>query len=142
ESTAIGGIKPPSQFDGTSAGNDCRAILGRSAPLAFAWASDYSLSQFEVTIGSHSSTNNNSRAGGDQPSAACDAQCGGGRVSRVRHVSHDGRGAAARACGGRLSGELVLGFPGSQPDARRLGGLLAARYHTAGIFLPGGRGAA
>src|SRR6266851_8629547 len=138
-----GGIKPPFSSIGASPrARSKRHPRIEAHPLAFARASDYSLFQFEVTIGSRSSTVKNSRAGVDPPAAAGGAQYRGGCVSWVCHVSHDGRGAATRAGGGRLSRELVLGFPGAQPDARRLGGMLAARYHSAGIFLPGGRGAA
>src|SRR6059058_1776442 len=107
-----GGIKPPDILMAVVAGQWFIVPFAVEArPLAFALATDYSLFQFEVTIGSRSSINNKtSRAGIDPPSAAGGAQCGSGRVSRIRHVSHDGRGAAARACGGCLSGELVLGL--------------------------------
>src|ERR1700683_1812203 len=73
---------------------------------------------------------------------AAPSQYRGGHLPRLRNAAHDGRSVAALASGGGLPRQLVLGLSGLQPDARRVGGLLAARYDPAGIFLSGWRRAA
>src|ERR1017187_654870 len=65
------------------------------------------------------------------------AQSGGGYVSRLRHAAHDGGGSAAFTGGQGAAGECILEFPGLPPDARRVGGMFAARYHPAGVLVPG-----
>ena len=69
-------------------------------------------------------------------------QSGDRYVSRLRHAADDGGGGAAFARGQGAAGKCVLGFPRLPPDARRVGGMLAARHHPAGLLVPGGRGAA
>ena len=70
------------------------------------------------------------------------AQSGGGYVSRLRHAAHDGGGGAALASGPGAAGEWILAVPCLSPDARGVGGVFAARYHSAGVLVPGRGGAA
>ena len=46
------------------------------------------------------------------------------------------------ARGARFPRQLILGVSGLQPDPRGVGRLFAARYDSAVVFVPGGRGAA
>ncbi len=65
------------------------------------------------------------------------------RLSRLRDAADDGRGAATRPRRAKpFPTAPIIGLPGLPPDARRLGGLLAARPDSAVVLVPGRRRAA
>ena len=73
-----------------------------------------------------------------RPAAPRVARC----LPRLRDVPDDGRGAAPRRRRVPRAGERVLGVPGLSSDPRALGGLLAARPHSAVVLVHGRRGRA